>query len=392
MARYPRPSMLELPLAVRRQILFWLGMLALLVLFLVVFRDILLPFIAGMALAYFLDPVADMLERVGLPRWLATSLIMVFFVLIFVVALVRLGPLLGDQLDRFIRQLPTYVATLEARLPTAADLPKWLQDAVGESRPDLSENLNGVLTEGAQWLGAIVARIWSGGKALVDVISLLVITPIVAFYLLLDWDRMVGTVDGWLPREHAGSVRTIMRDIDAAIAGFVRGQGTVCLLLGLFYAIGLSLVGLNFGLLIGMFAGIVSFIPFVGSVVGLVLSVGVALVQFWPDYIWIVAVAAIFAAGQFIEGNILQPKLVGASVGLHPVWLMFALLAFGSLLGFTGLLIAVPVAAAIGVLVRFALARYLESPLYHGADGPMEAPVAEPLAQPLAERVAEPGE
>ena len=378
MARYPRPSMLELPLAVRRQILFWLGMLALLVLFLVVFREILLPFIAGMALAYFLDPVADMLERVGLPRWLATSLIMVFFILIFVVALVRLGPLLGDQLNRFITQLPSLVATLEARLPTATDLPEWLQDVVGENRPELNENLNGVLTEGAQWLGAIIASIWSGGKALVDVISLLVITPIVAFYLLLDWDRMVATVDGWLPREHSASVRTIMRDIDAAIAGFVRGQGTVCLLLGLFYAIGLSLVGLNFGLLIGMFAGVISFIPFVGSVVGLVLSVGVALVQFWPDYIWIIAVAAIFAAGQFIEGNILQPKLVGASVGLHPVWLMFALLAFGSLLGFTGLLIAVPVAAAIGVLVRFALARYLESPLYHGPDGPRPEQVAEP--------------
>ena len=378
MARYPKPSMLELPLAVRRQILFWLGMLALLVLFLVVFREILLPFIAGMALAYFLDPVADMLERVGLPRWLATSLIMVFFILIFVVALVRLGPLLGDQLNRFITQLPSLVATLEARLPTATDLPEWLQDVVGENRPELNENLNGVLTEGAQWLGAIIASIWSGGKALVDVISLLVITPIVAFYLLLDWDRMVATVDGWLPREHSASVRTIMRDIDAAIAGFVRGQGTVCLLLGLFYAIGLSLVGLNFGLLIGMFAGVISFIPFVGSVVGLVLSVGVALVQFWPDYIWIIAVAAIFAAGQFIEGNILQPKLVGASVGLHPVWLMFALLAFGSLLGFTGLLIAVPVAAAIGVLVRFALARYLESPLYHGPDGPRPEQVAEP--------------
>jgi predicted PurR-regulated permease PerM len=156
------------------------------------------------------------------------------------------------------------------------------------------------------------------------------------------------------------------RDIDTAVAGFVRGQGTLCLILGILYAIGLTAVGLNFGLLIGLFAGLVSFIPYVGSLLGLVLSVGVALVQFWPEWHWVVVVAVIFFGGQFIEGNILQPNLVGKSVGLHPVWLMFALVAFGALFGFVGLLIAVPAAAAVGVLVRFALGRYLGSPLYRG--------------------------
>jgi predicted PurR-regulated permease PerM len=181
---------------------------------------------------------------------------------------------------------------------------------------------------------------------------------------------MITRIDVLLPRQHADTIRRLSHEVNDALAGFIRGQGTVCLVLGLFYAISLSIVGLNFGLLIGLTAGLISFIPFVGSIVGFVLSVGVAIVQFWPEWIWIVAVAGIFAAGQFLEGNILQPRLVGSSIGVHPVWLMFALFAFGSLFGFVGVLLAVPVTAAIGVLVRFAVERYRNSGLYHGRDGP----------------------
>ena len=207
--------------------------------------------------------------------------------------------------------------------------------------------------------------------ALFNIAGLFVVTPVVAFYMLLDWDRMVAKVDSWVPREHVATVRAIATDINTSSAGFVRGQGTLSLVLGIYYAIGLTLTGLNFGILIGLFAGLISFIPYVGSLVGLVLSVGVAIIQFWPDYFMIGAVALVFIVGQFIEGNILHPLLVGKSVGLHPVWLMFALFAFGALFGFVGLLIAVPAAAAVAVLVRFAINRYLESPLYRGhADDP----------------------
>ena len=179
---------------------------------------------------------------------------------------------------------------------------------------------------------------------------------------------MLARIDALLPRVHASTIRMLGRDINIAIAGFIRGQGAVCLVLGLFYAISLSLVGLNFGFLIGSVAGLISFIPFVGSIVGFVLSVGVAIVQFWPEWIWILVVAGIFAVGQFLEGNILQPRLVGSSIGVHPVWLMFALFAFGSLFGFVGVLLAVPVTAAIGVLVRFAVNSYRSSALYKGND------------------------
>lgn len=364
----------DLAAVIRRQVIFWLAAAVILTLFLWVFRDILLPFIAGMALAYFLDPVADRLEKWGASRMLATSIILVLFILLFIVALMIIVPVLGNQLTGFIDRLPSYIARLQALIATSDSA--WVKRIIGEGGQSIQNNLNEVMKEGASWLSTLLQQIWSSGKAVLDIISLFVITPVVAFYLLYDWDRMVKQIDNWLPRDHQKTIREITGDINSAIAGFVRGQGTLCLILGLFYATGLTVAGLNFGLLIGLFAGFVSFIPYVGSLLGLVLSVGVALVQFWPDWMMISLIAGIFAFGQFMEGNILQPKLVGESVGLHPVWLMFALLAFGSLLGFTGLLIAVPAAAAVGVLVRFALKRYLESELYKGHDSDPDEPAA----------------
>jgi predicted PurR-regulated permease PerM len=206
------------------------------------------------------------------------------------------------------------------------------------------------------------------------VLSIMIITPIVAFYLLADWDHIVAKVDSWLPRDHLDEVRGIARDIDTAMAGFIRGQGTVCLLLGIFYAIGLSLVGLKSGLAIGFAAGMLSFIPYVGALIGGIMAIGVGLVQFWPNEAHVLLIVAVFAAGQFIEGNFLSPRLVGGSIGLHPVWMMFALLAFSYVFGFLGLLLAVPMAAATGVFVRYALDRYLKSKLYTGIPREMPQP------------------
>lgn len=353
----------------RRQILFWLATAVLLALFLYVFSGILLPFVAGMVLAYFLDPVADWLQRLGLSRLMATVVILIAFIVVVVLAFVILVPVLATQMADFARKLPEYLTRLQS-LITSFD-PKWLEQRFGVNAAGLRDGLNSLLTSGFSLLTTVFTSIWSSGVALVSVVSLFVVTPVVAFYMLLDWDRMVAEVDGWVPRDHVETVRALARDINTATAGFVRGQGTLCLVLGAMYATGLTLTGLNFAILIGFFAGLISFIPYVGSLTGLVLAVGVAFVQFWPDWAMVVLVACVFFVGQFIEGNILQPRLVGKSVGLHPVWLMFALFAFGALFGFVGLLIAVPASAAIAVLVRFAIGRYLESPLYKGhATGP----------------------
>jgi predicted PurR-regulated permease PerM len=348
----------------KRQVIFWATVLLFFVAFLYIFSSILLPFIAGMTIAYFLDPVADRLERLGLSRLMATIVILVAFVIVFALALMILIPVLINQFNDFAQRLPGYITQLQQFIADYQDsvLPGWIKSQLGT----IKNNFSTILSEGMGFLTGLFGQIWNSGKAIVDVISLLVITPVVAFYILLDWDRMVSKVDEWVPRNYVKDVRQIAREMDQAIAGFIRGQGSLCLILGIYYAAGLSIVGLNFGLLIGLFVGMISFIPYVGSMVGLVLAIGVAIVQFWPDYIWIIAVLAVFFSGQFLEGNILQPKLVGSSVGLHPVWLMFALFAFGALFGFVGLLIAVPAAAAVGVLVRFALSRYLQSDLYYG--------------------------
>jgi predicted PurR-regulated permease PerM len=350
--------------SVQRQVLFWLGGFALLIAVLWLLHGILLPFVAGFAVAYLLDPLADKLARAGLGRTAAAIIILLIFLLVIIVAGAVLVPLLVSQFEGFMQNLPSYVTRIQELI--AGPGLGWLRQLIGDRLPNVQTSVGGLVSQGAAWIGDFLGGLWAGGAALLSVVGLLVVTPVVAFYMLVDWDRMVATVDSWLPLNHRDSIRTIARDISRAIAGFVRGQATVCLLLGLFYAIGLTLAGLNFGLLIGLGAGFLTFIPYVGSMTGLLLAGGVAIVQFWPDYPMILLVLGIFAVGQFIEGNVLSPNLVGRSVGLHPVWLMFALFAFGSLFGFVGLLLAVPLAAAVGVLARFALGRYLASPLYTG--------------------------
>lgn len=356
--------------SLRRQIVFSFVFLLFFVAFLWLFSAILLPFVAGMALAYFLDPVADRLERLGLSRMAATSVILLTFVVLLVLALIIVIPLLAAQATDFAEKVPGYISSLQQLVadPNSTMLPAWMKGQLGA----LKENLAKYVGEGASFLAGVFVQIWASGKALIDILSLLVITPVVAFYILLDWDRMVAKVDSWVPRDWVSVVRRLAGEMDNAIAGFVRGQGTICLILAILYGGSLSLAGLNFGLLIGIVSGLVSFIPYLGSLLGLVLSVGVALVQFWPDYPWILLIAGIFFVGQIIDGYVLQPKLIGERVGLHPVWLMFALLAFGALFGFVGLLVAVPASASIAVLVRYGISRYLDSDLYHGGIKPEE--------------------
>lgn len=357
--------------SMRKQALFWMFATIIFILFLTIFSSILLPFVAGLALAYFLDPVADRLERFGMSRLWASVVILITCILVLVLGLIIIVPVLVTQMAEFISKFPGYFTQLQSLI--AHQDSEWLQKYLGIDSSVIQGNLSSFLKQGAGFLTTLLQSLWNSGKSLIDLAGLFVVTPVVAFYMLLDWDRMVDRIDSWIPRDHVKTVRQIAREMNAAIAGFIRGQGTLCLILGTYYAIGLTLTGLNFGLLIGLFSGLISFIPYIGSTVGLVLAIGVALVQFWPDWIMVCVVAAVFFSGQFIEGNILQPKLVGSSVGLHPVWLMFALFAFGSLLGFTGMLIAVPAAAAVGVVVRFILNRYLESPMYKSSNGENQA-------------------
>jgi len=342
---------------------FWLIVLAVLIAALWLLSEILLPFVFGLAIAYLLTPSVDRLQRMGVPRLAGSLLLITLVVLAFVLVGLMVAPLLGGQLASFIDNIPGYVTRLQAVVSDPSR--PWLQKIIGEGL-NTDKSMGDLMTQGVGWLTAFLRSLWSGGRALVSLFSPVVVAPVVAFYLIYDWHRMVATVDAWVPVRHRVTVRRLAREIDAAISGFVRGQTAVCLILGSFYAVALTLAGLNFGMLIGLVSGLITFVPYVGSLTGLVLSLGVAVAQFWPEWTSIATVLAIFVIGQFIEGNVLAPKLVGESIGIHPVWLIFALLAFGYLFGFVGLLVAVPLAATIGVLARFALKQYLASPVYTG--------------------------
>lgn len=351
-----------------RQLRIWLLTCLLAGVGLYLLRDMLLPFIVGMAVAYLLDPIADRLETWGCSRTLATSLITTAFSVILISFVLFFLPVLFEQLTGFIGRVPDYVEFLRVKLDWI--VARLQEDAGPEAFERLREAAAGHLGQAVTLVGRAITGFWSGGIALLNLLSLFFITPIVFFYLLRDWDRIVAHIDGWLPRDHAPVIRAIVEEIDRRLAAFVRGQAMVALILALAYSISLSLTGLEFGLVIGLGAGAISFIPYVGAIAGLIGSLGVALVQFSDDWLRIALVAGIFAAGQIVEGNFLTPKLVGERVGLHPVWVIFAILAGGVLLGFVGILLAVPVAAALGVLVRFVRDRYMTSDLYLGTKPP----------------------
>jgi predicted PurR-regulated permease PerM len=342
-----------------RHLTFWL-LTALVIIFLLwLLNDVLMPFVAGFILAYLAVPLVDRLERRGVNRTVATLLIVVAVMVALIGLLLIVLPLIAQQLLLLIASLPEQVARWRQ---LATDWLAWMQ--VGESNLNLSE----FVKQATAWLTTFAYSLWSGGKALVSFASILIIAPVVTFYLILDWHRMIGVIDSWVPVRNREEVRDIAREIDNVISGFIRGQSLVCLALGVYYALALWLVGLKFALLIGLVSGLITFVPYIGSLTGLVIATGVAVAQFWPDWKWIGAVVAVFLVGQFIEGNILAPKLVGERVKLHPVWIIFAMLALSFLFGFVGLLLAIPIAATIAVLLRFGLKRYLASPLYAGEE------------------------
>ena len=349
-------------LPVREQIKYW-GIAAAVLFFLLwSLGDVLLPFLVGGAIAYFLDPVADRLERLGLSRAAATAVITLVMILIVVLLVLAVIPTLVNQTAALVNAAPEISRNLQTflteRFPAVTDETSIL-------RKTLADIAAFIQSKGATLAQGIV----SSAMSVLSAVIFIVVVPVVAFYMLLDWDRMVARLDELLPRDHAPVVRRLGKEIDRVLAGFVRGQLSVCLVLGTYYSVALMLAGLDFGLVVGAIAGAITFIPYVGAIVGGVLAIGLALFQFWGDWVSIGVVAAMFAAGQFMEGHILTPKLVGKSVGLHPIWLLLALSTFGSLFGFVGMLVAVPVAAAIGVLTRFGAERYQESLLYRGIEG-----------------------
>lgn len=349
----------------RSRALTWLVAIAAAIFILYELRDVLLPFAAGFAVAYVLDPLVNRLVRWRIGRAAAAALSLVLFFLAGIGLLLLIAPVLQAQILTFAQRLPAYVDRARTLLEPFFALVK---SQVGEQDlKELSKLVGSHAGEALKWIGTVLGGVVTGGAAIANLLSLLFITPVVAFYLLRDWDVIVDRIDRWLPRAEATVIRAQLAAIDGTLAGFARGQALVCLALAAWYAIGLTVVGLDFGLLVGIFAGLASFIPIVGALGGGALALALALIQF-QTVGPILSVALVFGVGQVLEGQVLTPRLVGDRVGLHPVWIIFALMAGGASFGFFGLLIAVPFAAAVGVLVRFALERYLASPFYRGPE------------------------
>lgn len=338
------------------------GLLAAFVFALWFFAAILTPFVLAVCVAYFLDPVASRLARVGVPRWLGAGLLIAGLLAFALIALLLLYPLLISQIGVLLTRLPAYVTTISARLQ---DLLAAAEDAVAPMvlDPRLKDLAVSQLGSILVWLGTSATRLIGGGYALFNVFTFAVVTPIVGFYLLRDWPRMMGRIETWLPRRNAAVLRQLAHDTDRVLSAWLRGQLICCALLAVYYALALSAVGLELGLLVGLLAGIFTFIPYVGSMTGMITAILLAIGQFgnWRD---VAMVVGVFLAGQIVEGYIIYPRLLGDRVELHAVWVIFALFAGGVAFGFLGVLLAVPIAAAIGVLARYWLRRYLESPLY----------------------------
>lgn len=360
-------------MSARGQVLAWIAGVVAAIAVLFLLRSILLPFVAGIAVAYLLDPLNDRIESWGLSRTSATALLTASFFAVNIAAALILMPAIYGQTLGFLEQIPAYVVGFrEFALPLLTALSERVPflrdpDALWGTAASMAQDFAGVAA------GAAV-RMLGGGVAVFNLVSLLLITPVVAFYLLRDWDGILAHLDALLPRRVRDTVRAQARAVDAVLAGFVRGQAMISLALGILYGVLLSVIGLDFGLVIGLATGILSFVPFVGMAIGMAVAVVVAVLQFGMAWAPLAMVIGTFALGQVAESAVLQPRFLGAAVALHPVWVIFGVLAGGALFGFVGVLLAVPATAVAGVLVRFAIARYRESGAYLEGGGPPPAP------------------
>jgi predicted PurR-regulated permease PerM len=338
------------------------GLLVAIWLVLRLFDSVLAPFVAAAVIAYALDPPTTYLTRLGVPRGLAALLMILAMLFALLLFALLLYPLILAQIGLLINRVPQYVQLLQA---WAREVITHLQQSFGSDV--VNDKLRDLVSSQAGTMLNVVVSTLTGvigsGVAIFNVLSLAVVTPVVGFYLLRDWKGVIRRVDTWLPRRYAGVIRAQAREVDRILSAWVRGQAMCCVILALYYALALSLAGLDLGLIVGLAAGVLSFIPYVGSITGGITAIGLALAQF-PHWRGVIVVVCVLVIGQVLEGYVIYPRFLGDRVELPAVWVIFALFAGGAAFGFLGVMLAVPVAATIGVLCRFWLRRYLASPLY----------------------------
>jgi len=358
----PAPPIPGAPATRAQRLALLVGLLVAFGVVLELFASVLLPFVAAGVIAYFLDPPATRLVQAGLRRSAAALVLIVALIVFAFMFALLLYPLIVAQIGILISRVPIYVALVHSfAQDSIANLQERLgPEFVNDKLRDLVSSQAGSMLDFAS---AALRQVIGSGFAIFNVLTLVVVTPIVAFYLLRDWPEVEDRVDSWLPRRYAGALRAQAREVNRILSAWLRGQAMCCVALALYYSVALSVVGLDLGLIVGLTAGILSFIPYVGTITGFVSAVLLALAQF-PTYAGLIKVVVVFIIGQLLEGYVIVPRFLGDRVELPAVWVIFALFAGGAAFGFVGVLLAVPVAATIGVLCRFWLRRYLASPLY----------------------------
>jgi predicted PurR-regulated permease PerM len=344
------------------QLRFWTIVLLVFAAIIWLLKAMLLPFIIGMLVAYFLNPVVDGLSRHKVPRWISSLAVLGGFVLFVALLLVLILPILETQIGALLGAIPDYLQRVrDHSLPW---IENWLSQFEPEDVQKLRDAAGQSVGNAAALIGNLFKNIVSTSFALLDIVALMIVTPVVAFYMLNDWPRITSTIDSLFPQRYYDVIHSQLREIDTTLSGFLRGQAIVCLILGCYYSLGLTLAGLKYGAVIGIVAGVLTFIPYVGTSFGWISSLFLAMAQFDNNWSRIIPVIGVFFVGHILETYVLTPRFVGHRVNLHPVWILFALLAGASLMGFTGVLLAVPVAAVLGVLIRFAVRQYRASPIY----------------------------
>jgi predicted PurR-regulated permease PerM len=315
-------------------------------------KSVLTPFLASLAIAYFLNPLVNYLHNKKLSRFTATSLILGLFLTIFTIICVTLLPIIGTQFAELLDTLPQYLQTI------ANDFYPKIAASLNRLGFNISADFSSVMHDQnvTSYFVNLSQNIFASSLSLINILSLIFITPILVFYLLKDWDLLIQTTNDYLPRKIVSSTKKIAAEIDKTLSGYVRGQLNVCLILSFFYSCTLSLTDLNFGFLIGLLTGFFAFIPYIGMLSGTIIALVVALFEWGFDTTHLTLITAIFIAGNILESNFLTPKLIGGKIGLHPVWLIFGLFTFGALFGFIGVLVAVPLTAICGTIIKhFAL-------------------------------------
>lgn len=342
---------------------YWFAIILVSGLLIYLLAPVLTPFLIAAILAYIGDPLVDRLEKYKIPRTLAVSIVFVALTLIATIAVIVLVPMLERQIGVLVDKIPGYVQTLTTKF-----IP-WLNERFGLNfeinAETLKTSLQGHWKEAGGIASTAMGYVTRSGVLVIAFIGNLVLIPVVTFYLLRDWDILVARIHELLPRKSAQVINQLARQSDEVLGSFLRGQMLVMLALAVIYSVGLGIIGLDLALLIGLIAGLVSFVPYLGFIIGIVIAGLAAIFQF-HDFIHVVYVVIVFAIGQMAEGMFLTPKLVGDRIGLHPVAVIFAVLAGGQLFGFVGVLIALPLAAVIAVIMRYVHEQYKSSSMYAG--------------------------